>query len=237
MVLGHNLLDALQPAATEASPAWVLLHIQGPLTIKGTPVAFVAYPLIPWIGVMALGYAMGPWFVQPDAERPQRLVRIGLVTTLAFCALRLANLYGEPIAWEAREGIAATLVSFFNVTKYPPSLQFLLMTLGPTIVLLGWFERVQGPVADALVTIGRVPFFYYVLHLYVIHAVAIAIGLAQGFSVSQIAVIFFSYPPGFGTGLGTVYLLWILVILALYPACRWFAGVKGRHRDWWLSYL
>lgn len=237
MVLGHNLLDAVQPAAADASPVWVLLHIQGLLKINGTPVAFVVYPLIPWIGVMALGYALGPVFVRPNPERPKRLVQIGLLMTLAFFALRLGNLYGEPTGWEVRNSVTATLVNFFNVTKYPPSLQFLLMTLGPAIVLLGWFERVQSRVADALVTIGRVPLFYYVLHLYLIHAVAIAIGLAQGFRVEQIAVIFFSYPPGFGTRLGTAYLLWITIVLALYPACRWFAGVKARRREWWLSYL
>ena len=157
--------------------------------------------------------------------------------TLAFLALRLPSLYGEPVAWKAREDLAATLISFFNVTKYPPSLQFLLMTLGPAIMHLGWFERVQGRVADALVTIGRVPFFYYVVHLYVIHAVAIAIGLAQGFRVEQVAVMFFFYPPGFGTSLGTAYLLWIMIVLALYPACAWFAGVKARRREWWISYL
>jgi hypothetical protein len=109
--------------------------------------------------------------------------------------------------------------------------------LGPATMLLGWFERLEGRVADALATIGRVPFFYYVVHLYVIHAVAIAVGLLQGFSIRQIAVVFFAYPPGFGIGLGAVYLLWMAIVLALYPACRWFADMKARRREWWLSYL
>ena len=237
LVLGHNLLDGGQPLAAEASPVWVLLHIQGRLTIHGTPIAFVAYPLIPWIGVMALGYAIGPHFTGINPERPRRLAQAGLLLTLAFFALRLGNLYGEPSAWAVHDGTVATLVSFFNVTKYPPSLQFLLMTLGPALLLLGWFERATGPVAAALVTIGRVPFFYYVLHLYVIHAVALVIGLAQGFSVRDIAVIVFMYPPGFGVSLGRAYLLWVATIVALYPACVWFAGVKARRREWWISYL
>jgi uncharacterized membrane protein len=237
MVLGHNLLDGLQPFAAEASPVWLLLHIQGRLTVNGNAVALIAYPLIPWIGVMALGYVIGPVFVRPDAERSRRLVQIGVLMTLAFFALRLLTFYGEPVAWAAGAGLEATLVSFFNVTKYPPSLQFLLMTLGPATMLLGWFERLEGRVADALATIGRVPFFYYVVHLYVIHAVAIAVGLLQGFSIRQIAVVFFAYPPGFGIGLGTVYLLWMAIVLALYPACRWFADMKARRREWWLSYL
>jgi uncharacterized membrane protein len=237
LVLGHNLLDGWQPLAAQASPAWVLLHIQGRLTINSTPIAYVAYPLIPWIGVMALGYASGPYFVGPNPERPRRLAQIGLLLTVAFFALRIGNLYGEPVAWGAHEGTVATLVSFFNATKYPPSLQFLLMTLGPALLLLGWFEQVEGRGAAALVTIGRVPFFYYVLHLYVIHAVAIVIGLAQGFSVHDIAVILFLYPPGFGVGLGMAYLLWVASVVALYPACVWFAGVKARRREWWISYL
>ncbi len=237
LVLGHNLLDGWQPLAAQASPAWVLLHIQGLLTINGTPIAFVAYPLIPWIGVMALGYAIGPYFLGPNPERPRRLVQIGLLLTLAFFALRIANLYGEPVAWAAHDGTVATLVSFFNATKYPPSLQFLLMTLGPALLLLGWFERVEGRGAAALVTIGRVPFFYYVVHIYVIHTVAIVIGFVQGFSVGDIAVFCLRYPPGFGVGLGTAYLLWVATILTLYPACLWFAGVKARRREWWISYL
>ncbi len=237
MVLGHNLLDGWQPLAAQASPAWVLLHIQGRLTINGTPIAFVAYPLIPWIGVMALGYAIGPYFVRRNPERPRWLAQIGLLLTLVFFALRIGNLYGEPMAWAAREGTAATLVSFLSVTKYPPSLQFLLMTLGPALMLLGWFEWARGRGAAALVTIGRVPFFYYVLHIYVVHTVAIIIGLAQGFSVRDIAVFCLRYPPGFGVGLGMAYLLWVATIVVLYPACVWFAGVKARRREWWMSYL
>jgi uncharacterized membrane protein len=237
MVLGHNLLDAIQPPAPEASPLWLVLHIQGLLQIGGSPVAFVLYPLIPWIGVMAVGYAIGPWFLAPDPARPRRLIQIGGLLALAFLLLRSGNLYGEPVAWAPQPGLTATLISFFNTTKYPPSLQFLLMTLGPALMLLGGFERLRGRLAGWLVTIGRVPFFFYLVHLYLIHSLAVAVGLAQGFSLRQMAVLFIDNPAGFGVSLGSVYLIWALVVLALYPVCLWFAGVKARRSDWWIRYL
>jgi uncharacterized membrane protein len=237
MVLGHNLLDAIQPPAAEASPLWLLLHIQGLMQIGGSPAAFVLYPLIPWIGVMALGYAIGPHFLSADPERPRRLIQAGGLLALAFLLLRSGNLYGEPAPWAPQPELAATLVSFFNTTKYPPSLQFLLMTLGPALMLLGVFERLRGRLAGWLVTIGRVPFFFYLVHLYVIHSLAVAVGLAQGFSLRQMAVLFIENPKGFGVSLGSVYLIWALVVLALYPACVWFAGVKARRSDWWIRYL
>jgi uncharacterized membrane protein len=257
MVLGHNALDFVQPPPSDASALWLLLHIQGLLRIGGTPVAFVVYPLIPWIGLMALGYAIGPYFLGANPARPRRLVQIGALLMLAFVLLRMGNLYGEPVAWAPQGNLKATLISFFNTTKYPPSLQFLLMTLGPALMLLGWFERkaakrprseakpsgggppqrLEGRIAGALVTIGRVPFFFYIVHLYVIHSLAVAVGLAQGFSLREMAVLFFQTPPGFGVSLGSVYLIWALVLLALYPACVWFARVKARRSEWWIRYL
>lgn len=237
MVVAHNLLDGIQPPAADASLVWRLLHIQGPLVIGGRSIAFLVYPLIPWVGVMALGYALGAYFIGAARDRAGRLVQIGLVLTVAFGVLRALDLYGEPVPWTRHVDLGATVVSFLNVTKYPPSLQFLLMTLGPALMLLGWAERREGRSAEALATLGRVPFFYYVAHLYLIHAAAVALGVAQGFALRQVAVIFFAYPPGFGVSLGTVYLLWLATIVALYPACAWFAGVKARRREWWLSYL
>jgi uncharacterized membrane protein len=213
-----------------------VLHVQGVMTPGGLPV-LVAYPLVPWIGVMALGYALGPLFAAHDPKRPRRLVLGGLLATAAFVALRAGDLYGEPNPWTAHGDSVATLVDFLDVTKYPPSLQFLLMTLGPALVLLGALEGARGRLASALVTVGRVPFFYYVVHLYVIHATALALGLVQGFGPGETAVLFFDYPRGFGVSLGGAYLFWIATILALYPACRWFGRLKARRRDWWLSYL
>ncbi len=237
MIVAHNGLDRVQPRLADASPAWLIMHIPGPLTIGGMPVASVIYPLIPWIGVMACGYALGSFFVGPNPARPRRLLSLGALLTLAFLLLRLANLYGEPVGWTPQPQSTATLISFLNVTKYPASLQFLLMTLGPALMLLGWFERITGRIAGILVTIGRVPLFYYVLHLYVIHATAVAIGLWQGFQVRDMAVIFLDNPANFGLPLGGVYLVWVGTVLAMYPACAWFAEIKARRHEWWLKYL
>ena len=237
MIVAHNGLDGVQPLLPEASPLWMLLHIPGTLTVSGTPVALIIYPLIPWIGVMALGYAIGPYFVGSNPKRPKRLLLTGAVLTFSFLLLRLTNLYGDPTVWAVQQTATATIISFLNVTKYPVSLQFLLMTLGPPLMLLGWFERFTGRAATILVTIGRVSFFYYVLHLYLIHVISVSIGLFQGFTLHEMAVSFLEVPPKFGLSLGGVYIVWVVTVMAMYPACAWFAGVKARRRDWWLSYL
>ena len=236
MIVTHNGLDRMQPLLSEASPLWVFFHIPGTLTI-GAWDFLVIYPLIPWIGVMALGYAMGPYFVGENPERPHRLLQIGVLLTLAFVVLRLTNLYGDPVIWVVHQDMADTLISFLSVTKYPVSLQFFLMTLGPALMLLGYFERVSGGLAQKLVTIGHVSFFFYVVHFYLIHSSAVLIGLWQGLGVRDVAVFFLYYPAKFGLSLAGVYVVWGMVILAMYPACVWFAGVKARRRDWWLSYL
>jgi len=233
MVVSHNGLDAVQPLFSEASPLWVLLHMSGMIKIGNSDV-YVIYPLVPWIGVMALGYAIGPYFLSHNPGRPKRLIQIGTLMVVAFILLRLTNLYGDPLKWALQESVLATLISFLNVTKYPPSLQFLLLTLGGALVLLGLFERFTS---SKLITIGRVPFFFYTVHFYLIHTIAVFIGLWQGFSVRDIAVFFIYYPAGFGLSLGGAYIVWVIVILAVYPLCVWFAGVKARRNDWWLKYL
>ncbi|HEY7841203.1 MAG TPA: heparan-alpha-glucosaminide N-acetyltransferase domain-containing protein [Gammaproteobacteria bacterium] len=237
MIAGHNLLDGIQPSPAEASLLWMFLHIQAPIMSGDRMIAIIGYPVIPWIGVMALGYCAGPVFRGSDPGRPRRLILAGFAVAAAFVLVRLTGVYGDPDGWQAQDSLLRTVIDFLNTTKYPPSLLYLLMTLGPAAILLGLFETWRGRVADALVLIGRVPFFFYVAHLYVIHALGIAVGLWQGFPVEKIAVIFFWLPEGFGVSLGFVYLFWAAVVLALYPACRWFAGVKARRRDWWLSYL
>ena len=237
MIVVHNGLDYVQPLISDASPAWVILHIPGPLTIGGAQVANIIYPLIPWIGVMAVGYAIGSYFMEPNTDRPKRLFQIGLLLTFSFLLLRAMNIYGEPVKWDSHSSAIATLISFFSVTKYPPSLHYLLMTLGPAFMLLGWFEKCSGKIAERLIIIGRVSFFYYVIHLYLIHTIAIAIGLWQGFSLRDMTVLFLENPANFGISLGGVYIVWGIIVLAIYPACVWFAGIKARRRDWWLKYL
>jgi uncharacterized membrane protein len=238
MIAGHNLLDGV-PLLDQGSTLfgagardwfWSFLHVQR------FP---VAYPIIPWVGVMAAGYAFAPIMLRPRGERVRRLLLIGGSLTLLFFLLRGLNVYGDPSRWSVQPRSWMTQMSFLNTTKYPPSLLYLLMTLGPAIMLLVPFERLRGPVATYFDTIGRVPFFYYVLHILLIHSLALIVGVATGFPLQALLnPPFFGYGEGWGTGLVNVYLIWLFVVLLLYLPCRWFAGVKARRRDlWWLGYL
>jgi uncharacterized membrane protein len=238
MILGHNLLDGITPQSLGGwGPLWTFLHVQAAIPLGGGQVFFVVYPLIPWIGVMAAGYAFGILLLRPEQERRRRLLLLGVGLTLAFLVIRAVNLYGDPAPWAVKETAGRTVLSFLNTTKYPPSLQFLLMTLGPAIAVLPLFERLTGPGARALIVFGRVPLFFYVLHLYLIHALALMVGTLAGFDPRSFLHLWLKNPDGWGYGLPVVYLVWVGVVLALYPACRWFAGVKARRREAWLSYL
>ena len=238
MILGHNLLDGVTPQSLGAwGPLWTVLHVQAAMPLGGGRVFVVIYPLIPWIGVMAAGYAFGTLLLRTEQERRRTLLMLGGGLTLAFLMLRAVNGYGDPAPWTVQETAGRTALSFLNTTKYPPSLQFLLMTLGPAIALLPLLERLTGPVARAVTVFGRVPLFFYVLHLYLIHAVALTVGTLAGFDPRSFLHVWLNNPDGWGYGLPVVYLVWAGVVLALYPACRWFAGVKARRREVWLSYL
>jgi len=163
---------------------------------------------------------------------------VGLTITVAFFAIRAIDVYGDPNPWQSQTGgMIATIIDFLNTTKYPPSLAFLLMTLGPAVVLCAFADRITGTIKDALVMFGRVPFAFYVAHFYLIHALSVGLGVAQGFDVRQFLSIYFFYPAGYGVSLPGVYAVWAVVIVLLYPFCRWVAAVKARRRDWWLSYL
>lgn len=240
IICGHNLLDAVwPPGSTLASerPLWVVLHARqvydlGPFWI------YFSYPLLPWIGVMLVGYASSPIFQGPTKLRDARLIRIGIGLLLAFVVLRLLDRYGDPHPWHHDpRGVAATVMSFLATTKYPPSLLYLLMTLGAAAVICAYADRLRGGIRNALMTFGRAPLAFYVAHLYVIHGAAILLGIAQGFAAEQFLTHYRFFPKGFGVGLGTVYLLWIAVVVLLYPLCRWVAALKARRTDWWLSYV
>jgi uncharacterized membrane protein len=238
MIAGHNLLDGVTPESLGPwGPLWILLHVQTAIPLRGDQVLFVIYPLVPWIGVMAVGYAFGRLLQRPTEERRRVLVMLGGALTLGFVALRALNFYGDPAPWSGQGSVGRTVLSFLNTTKYPPSLLFLLMTLGPAIALLPLFERLRGPVARAVTVFGRVPLFFYVLHLALIHALALLVGTLAGFDPRSFLRVWMFLPDEWGYGLPVVYLVWVGVVLALYPACRWFAGVKARRRDAWLSYL
>lgn len=240
VILLHNALDPFFPPnrlLDTSAPLWTGLHAQ--MSHIAGPFQFaVGYPVLPWIGVMLLGFgAAGLFELGPEARSP-RLLRIGIATTAAFVLVRALDVYGDPHGWHPQsDGALATVMSFLNTTKYPPSLQFLLMTLGPAAILCALADRMDGPVSRALVTFGRVPFAFYVVHFYLIHALSIVLGAWQGFGIRRMLTVFIFYPKGYGIGLGGVYVIWILVILVLYPFCRWVAAVKARRTDWWLSYV
>jgi uncharacterized membrane protein len=188
---------------------------------------------------MAAGYAVGPLLVTDSRRRRRWLLGLGLGACIAFVTLRAASVYGDPQPWARQSGALASVLSFLDCEKYPPSLLFLLMTLGPAVALLPPLESARGRLAALLVTIGRVPLMYYVAHLFLIHALAIV--FAQVFYGDGSWLIggnsFMRKPPGYGVGLPATYALWLAVVMMLFPLCRWFADVKQRRSDWWLSYL
>jgi len=240
----HNLLDPVRAASLGAlAPLWTILHAPGIVAASDRFTVFAAYPLIPWIGVTAVGYSLGALYRQPDDRRRQALARLGLAATTAFVILRWVNVYGDPARWAARPTALFTLLSFLNTTKYPPSLLFLLMTLGPALLLLAALDARAPRVLRPAQVIGRVPFFYFVLHLALIHLVAVIVcAVRYGdahwmFASPRLDVYPFTPPPGWGFSLPVVYGAWACVVVALYPACAWYARVKQRSLAWWISYL
>jgi uncharacterized membrane protein len=217
--------------------AWVALHARqvygvGPLWV------YFSYPLLPWIGVMLLGYASAGLFRGAPNPRNKRLIRIGIALVIGFVLLRALNIYGDPHPWNFNpSSITATIMSFLATTKYPPSLLYLLMTLGPAAIFCGFAERLSHGVKAVLATYGRAPLAFYVAHLYTIHAVTILLGMAQGFSANQFLTAYRFYPKGYGLSLAGVYLIWLAVVVILYPLCSWVASLKARRTDWWLSYI
>jgi uncharacterized membrane protein len=252
MIFLHNTLDGIHTTSWKGpgSPVpgflaslWKVLHEPGlifPFGFRG-PALLALYPLIPWIGVLAAGYAFGSLYRLDVAERRRLLLRLGSAITLGFIVLRAINRYGDPSPWSAQSSTVMTALSFLAVSKYPPSLLFLMMTLGPAMLFLAWFEgRERGKLAQIFVVYGRVPLFFYLLQWIVTHTLAIVAGRIAGKPTDYLFTnIGLAGPPapGSGFGLGMVYALWILGVALLYPLCRWYAGVKARRHDWWLSYL
>ncbi len=239
MIAGHNAFEGIKAEQLgAAAPLWHLLHQPGLFYIAPGVRFFVLYPLIPWIGVMAVGYALGPVFTQERAARVQQLFMLGAAVTLGFFVLRATNLYGDPAPWAIQDSLLATVLSFINCEKYPPSFLYLSMTLGPALMLVAALERVRGPAADWIATFGRVPFFYYVVHIFLLHALAIVFAWA---TIGDIGWLFGPMagrkPAAYGLPLAGIYAVWLAVVVALYPLCRWFAGIKRRRTEWWWSYL
>ena len=251
MIALHDLFDRVQPARFGALAwLWTLLHRRGGVVLPFGLRNFVLFPLVPLVGVMAAGYALGQVYEMERERRRKLLGRLGSAMVLLFLALRLTNVYGNPPAgmggvsqgdFHLQPTIAKTVILFLDVEKYPPSLQFLLMTIGPSFLLLAWLDRERTPWGTGwLLTFGRVPMFFYVLHLYTIHLLAVAVSALRGEPVAWLfhgAFFGEGPPPGYGYGLPVVYLMWGMAIAILYVPCWWFAGLKQRRRDWWLSYL
>jgi uncharacterized membrane protein len=243
LILLHNLTDSVNAAAFgSASWAWNFLHQPGGTPVGGTFVIF-GYPVVPWIAVMACGYLAGPIFAAAEPARRRRiLLQWGLALTFAFVILRGVNLYGDPRPWSAMS--AGPLLSFLNTTKYPPSLLFLLMTLGPALLLLRAFDGVQPAKWNPLLVFGRVPLFFFVVHFYLIHALTFPFAAVR---YGRVDFLWLptpglsgrpeTYPPGYGYDLASVYLVWLLVLVIMYPLCRYFGRLKERNKSWWLSYL
>jgi uncharacterized membrane protein len=242
LVVGHNLLDSIHTAGAWQS-LWLVVHDGGTphgpddlIFLTPDKVVLPLYPLVPWVGVLALGYVLGEWLTLEPAARRRRLLRLGLGLTAAFLVMRWSNLYGDPVPWAVQGDLVTTVMSFLDCEKYPPSLSFLLMTLGPALILLAVLPNRAPRVLGPLVIYGRVPLFYYVLHIPLIHV------LAGGAAIARFGTAAFEFgpenlPDDYALSLPAVYLVWIGVVASLYPACRWFAAVKKRRTDWWLTYL
>ena len=259
MIATHNLLDGIKvtqwqgpgsPVPSVGAKLWDVFHQQAAFPIAGwpSPVILILYPLIPWLGVMAVGYAFGSVYDRPSDERRGWLFRWGSAITIGFVVIRAINSYGDPGHWAVQKTVAMTVVSFLDVQKYPPSLLYLMMTLGPALLALGLWERYNDPGANisrtglkgAFITFGRVPLFFYLLQWPTAHGAGFLLTYLAGKDTSQYFRPFIGGAPppaNAGFSLWVVYAAWIAGVLLLYPICKWYAGVKARRSDWWLSYL
>lgn len=244
LILLHNLLDPIPAQALGAlAPLWTWLHVPGILLQTETMVVVIAYPIVPWIGVTMLGFSLAGLYRLDPALRQRRLLQAAAAMVTLFIVLRAINRYGDPAPWSHQDAPGFTLLSFLNTTKYPPSLLFLLMTLGPAFALLATLEGARTRLLRPAVLFGQVPMFYFLVHLPLIHLYAIAVcfqrlgAIHWFFESPDLGNFPYTVPPGWGFELPVVYLAWAVVVLSLYPLCRWYAQFKREHRSPWLSYL
>jgi len=242
MIAGHNLLDPIK-AASFGSMAWVwlFLHEQGIFFYGSGKPFLVVYPIVPWIGVMGAGYVFGTVLTWDEKRRIKFLLNTGAFITFLFIALRALNLYGDPSAWSTQQNAFFTFMDFLNTTKYPPSLLFLLMTMGPSLLILVPLEKVSGGLAEPLRIIGRVPFFYYIVHFFIVHATAVlTYSLIYGRYVDFLNMMAnnqFNFPDAYTPRVWVVYVVWAILMVPLYFMCRWYNNYKFSHPSWWLKYL
>jgi uncharacterized membrane protein len=243
MIFGHNLLDTVHVQGEGAAPVlWSVLHQQN-LFFFGHFTLFIGYPIIPWIGVMSLGYCLGRIYAQDitPAQRKKILLWLGTGAILLFITIRYINGYGDPFHWSKQQTARFTFLSFLNVSKYPPSLLYILVTLGPGLLFLAITENKRFFLSEPIKVIGRVPMFYYLVHIYLVHLVALFstyfIGYHPRDMVLSAWVNFNPHLQGFGFSLGVVYAVWLGCIVILYFLCKWYDRYKRSHHYWWLSYL
>ncbi len=240
MILGHNILDSISADSWENfSFFWSFLHERKLFTTQGNIQFFLVYPLVPWVGVMALGYVFGPVFTWQPEKRFSFLKKTSLFLLISFLVLRGLNIYGDPKPWSQQSTLLKTFFSFWDCYKYPPSLLYLLITLSITLILLYLFERYPSAIFYPLKIFGQVPLFFYILHLWLIHLAAIVFALPKyGYQAVTIPYFIGSLKPeNYGYDLHHVYLFWILILAILYPSCYWFNQYKAKHKFWWLKFL
>lgn len=258
-IVFHHLFDKIQPEAFGPFKyVWILLHQPGVFPIR-LPDIFLLnlYVLVPWCFVMGAGYAFGLVLLRPPEERRRWMLGIGAVSTALFFVLRFTNWWGQPPEgagfipftvgpYVPQATVAKSIIAFFNVNKYPPSFQFLLMTLGPSLMAMAWFDRLDLNASRnwfwrKVLVYGQVPMFYYVLHIWFIHILAIILAVVNKQSYRWLfhGAIFAGPGPSdvYGYGLPVIYVIWALVVISLYPACAWFAQYKKTHKQWWLRYV
>lgn len=244
IVLGHNILDFIP--GTHQGFWWDLLrngNFAFHQIMPGHQITII-YPFLPWLGLMMLGYGLGKIY-EPSMDpafRKKLLLYTGTGLILFFVLLRYINVYGDPLPWTLQDNTTSTIFSFLNVHKYPPSLLFMCITIGPALIFLALFETTQNKITRIISVYGKVPFFYYILHFYILHTLCMILFLSRGHTFSEgiqetAGIPFRFLIAGEGYSIGIVYLIWILMVIALYPLCKWFSDMKRKHRHWWLSYL
>ena len=238
----HNLADSVRASQFgDAAWIWNILHQPGTFHAGGA-LALVAYPLVPWIFVMAAGFCFGSIVALAPQQRRQWMTRIGLALTIAFFVIRGMNVYGDPQPWSTQVR-GMTVLSFLRCTKYPPSLDFLLMTLGPALLLMSWWDRITLSKTNPMIVFGRVPLFYFLGHFFLIHGLTIPFALIRYGRADFLFTPLLSidpakiYPPNYGYDLWVVYAVWFAVVLIMYPLCLWYGRLKERTKSPWLSYL
>jgi uncharacterized membrane protein len=246
ILLGHNILDTIVLQGNDPiSILWYFIHQKNQVTFQNSEtVLFIGYPILPWLGVIILGYCFGYFYGNDITEniRKKWLLRIGISSVLIFILLRFGNIYGDLAPWSEQKSLSYSIMSFLNTTKYPPSLLYTLMTIGPAMLFLYFIEPVKSKLTTLFITIGRVPFFFYVLHLYLIHIIGCISLVFLGENWKELIFtpgrLNSNYLSDKGFELWVTYAVWIIVVAILYPFCKKFMNHKANNRDkWWLSYL